>query len=303
MPTSSPRRGLSSPGLPRFPRNAEVSSRGTVDTCKWRCGRGARFADPDPGVRPARPGHRVLLPGPGGRADEGAEGRRPLCEVKTGNYLVSARARQAALLARLASWTKHGRCCPPRAAKRCAKRQADSGTGGTAARQQGSHAAYEVLSEGLKRFPDSADLLYDRAMVAEKPGQPDVAGSRFAPGDRTASRRCPGLQCAGLHPGRPHNRLAEAMSLLDKALALAPEDPFILDSVGWAQYRAGNLARAQEYLERAYKVRPDPEIAAHLGEVLWARGQRDEAGKLWQTSLQTHPQNEVLLETLRRLKP
>ena len=99
------------------------------------------------------------------------------------------------------------------------------------------------------------------------------------------------------------NRLAEAITLLDKALTLAPDDPFILDSVGWAQYRSGNLARAQEYLERAYRVRPDPEIAAHLGEVLWARGQRDEAGKLWQTSLQTHPQNEVLLETLRRLKP
>jgi tetratricopeptide (TPR) repeat protein len=93
------------------------------------------------------------------------------------------------------------------------------------------------------------------------------------------------------------------MTLLDKALSLAPDDPFILDSVGWAQYRAGNLARAQEYLERAYRLRPDPEIAAHLGEVLWARGQRIEAGKLWQTSLQTHPQNEILLETLNRLKP
>jgi len=99
------------------------------------------------------------------------------------------------------------------------------------------------------------------------------------------------------------DRLTEAVSLLDKALSLAPNDPFILDSVGWAQFRTGNLARAQEYLERAFKMRPDPEIAAHLGEVLWAMGQRDAAGKLWQSSLQSHPQNEVLLETLRRLKP
>jgi len=98
-------------------------------------------------------------------------------------------------------------------------------------------------------------------------------------------------------------RLSEALTLLDKALTLSPDDPFILDSVGWAQYRSGNLPRAQEYLERAFKARPDPEIAAHLGEVLWASGQRDEAGKLWQSSLQSHPQNEVLLETLRRLKP
>jgi Flp pilus assembly protein TadD len=99
------------------------------------------------------------------------------------------------------------------------------------------------------------------------------------------------------------DRLGEAIVLLEKALALAPEDPFILDSVGWAQYRSGNLARAQEFLERAYKVRPDPEIAAHLGEVLWARGMREEAGQLWQSSLRINPQNEVLLETLRRLKP
>jgi tetratricopeptide (TPR) repeat protein len=73
--------------------------------------------------------------------------------------------------------------------------------------------------------------------------------------------------------------------------------------VGWAHYRSGNLAKAQEFLERAYKVRQDPEIAAHLGEVLWARGMRDEAGQLWQSSIESNPHNEVLLETVRRLKP
>ena len=83
----------------------------------------------------------------------------------------------------------------------------------------------------------------------------------------------------------------------------SPEDPFILDSVGWAQYRKGNFERARTYLDRAYKVRPDPEIAAHLGEVMWMHGQRDDASKLWQSSLKNHPQNEVLQETLRRLKP
>jgi Flp pilus assembly protein TadD len=99
------------------------------------------------------------------------------------------------------------------------------------------------------------------------------------------------------------NRLTEALELLDKALALAPEDPFILDSMGWAQYRKGSLAQAQAFLERAYKARPDPEIAAHLGEVLWARGHRDDASNLWRNSLQSHPQNEVLLEVMRKFSP
>ncbi len=164
-------------------------------------------------------------------------------------------------------------------------------------------AAFDALSEGLKRYPDSPELLYDRAMAAEKLDRLDVLEAdlrrviALRPDDAHAYNAL-GYTLADRTP-----RLAEAIELLERALKLAPDDAFILDSVGWAQYRAGNLARAQEFLERAYQARPDPEIAAHLGEVLWARGRRDEAGRLWQTSLQSHPQNEVLLETLRRLKP
>ena len=225
-------------------------------------------------------------------------------EVKTGNYLVPARARQAALLARA------GRHDDARALLAATQGENDAQNvrliqaQAELLRDSKAHAAgFDMLSEGLKRYPDSADLLYDRAMAAEKLGKLDVLEAdlrrviTLRPGDAQA------YNALGYTLADRTGRLAEAIVLLDKALALAPEDPFILDSVGWAQYRSGNLARAQEYLERAYKARPDPEIAAHLGEVLWARGQRDEAGKLWQASLQTHPQNEVLLETLRRLKP
>ena len=162
---------------------------------------------------------------------------------------------------------------------------------------------FDVLTDGLKRYPDSANLLYDRAMAAEKLNKLDVLEADLRRAIVLRPDDAQAYNALGYTLADRTQRLAEAIVLLDKALSLAPDDPFILDSVGWAQYRAGNLARAQEYLERAYKLRPDPEIAAHLGEVLWARSQRDEASKLWQSSLQTHPQNEVLLETLRRLKP
>jgi Flp pilus assembly protein TadD len=225
-------------------------------------------------------------------------------EVKAGNYLVPARSRQAALLARagkldearalLAATQGENDAQNVRLIQAQAELLRDS-------REYG--AAFDVLSAGLKRYPDSADLLYDRAMVAERLNKLDSLESdlrrvmALRPDDAQA------YNALGYTLADRTDRLAEAVTLLDKALTLAPEDPFILDSVGWAQYRSGNLARAQEYLERAYTIRPDPEIAAHLGEVLWARGRRDDAGKLWQTSLQTHPQNEVLLETLRRHRP
>ena len=224
--------------------------------------------------------------------------------VASGTYLVPARARQAALLAR------DGKMGDARALLRETRGEDDTQTvrlvqaESELLRDNKEHAAaFDVLSAGITRFPDAADLLYDRAMVAEKLDRVDVVEADLRrvivlrPDDAQA------YNALGYTLADRNTRLPEAVALLEKALSLAPEDPFILDSVGWAQFRAGNLARAQEFLERAYKVRPDPEIAAHLGEVLWARGQRDAAGKLWQASLKAHPQNEVLLETVRRLQP
>jgi tetratricopeptide (TPR) repeat protein len=225
-------------------------------------------------------------------------------EVQSGNYLVPARSRQAAMPVRA------GKPDEARALLAATRGENDAQdvrliqAQAQLLRDDRQYAAvFELLSEGLKRFPDSAELLYDRAMVAEKLDRFDMLEADLRrvivlrPDDAQA------YNALGYTMADRNDRLAEAIALLDKALSLAPDDAFILDSVGWAQYRSGNLARAQEFLERAYKVRPDPEIAAHLGEVLWARGQRDAAGKLWQSSLQAHPQNELLLETLHRLKP
>lgn len=225
-------------------------------------------------------------------------------KVQGGNYLVSARARQAGILARA------GKLEDARALLAATQGESDAQNirliqaQAELLRNDKQHTVeFDTLSEGLKRFPDAPDLLYDRAMAAEKLGKLDVLEADLRRVIVLRPEDAQAYNALGYTLADRTDRLAEAVSLLDKALALAPDDPFILDSVGWAQFRSGNLARAQEYLERAFRMRPDPEIAAHLGEVLWARGQRDEAGKLWQSSLQTHPQNEVLLETLRRLKP
>ncbi len=162
-------------------------------------------------------------------------------------------------------------------------------------------SAESVLTEGLSRLPDSTELLYDRAMVLEKlddlPGlerdlrmviriKPDYAHAYNALGYTFADRKV---------------RLAEALTLIEKAVALAPRDGFILDSLGWVHFRLGNLDRAISILRQAHLLRNDPEIAAHLGEVLWTAGLKDEAGRLIEASRAKHPGNETLDALARRL--
>ena len=91
--------------------------------------------------------------------------------------------------------------------------------------------------------------------------------------------------------------------LIERALALLPEDPFILDSMGWVHYRLGNNDLAREYLQKAIDLRLDAEIAAHLGEVLWMDGERDQARAVWQRGQEDNPDNSVLRETLRKFDP
>ena len=99
------------------------------------------------------------------------------------------------------------------------------------------------------------------------------------------------------------DRIEEALVLVEQALKLSPDDPFILDSMGWVQYRRGKLDEALEHLKGAYKARPDPEIAAHLGEVLWKLGRKDEASRVWSAALTDHPNHETLLAVIQKFKP
>ena len=163
-------------------------------------------------------------------------------------------------------------------------------------------AAHDLLADAARQDPKDSDLLYEQAMVAEKMGnnvemerllrqvisvKPDSHNAYNALGYSLADRNV---------------RLPEARQLIQKALEFAPGDPFISDSLGWVEFRMGNRAEALRILDTAYKSRPDAEIAAHLGEVLWALGQCDRAQSVWKEGLLLNSENETLQETLKRLR-
>ncbi|HYC42651.1 MAG TPA: tetratricopeptide repeat protein [Noviherbaspirillum sp.] len=161
--------------------------------------------------------------------------------------------------------------------------------------------ALKVFKAGLARFPTNTDLLYDYAMAAEKSSQWDVMESSLRKIMELAPNNQHAYNALGYSLAERNVRLQEAYSLIDKAMQLAPDDPFIMDSMGWVQFRLGNLKEAESLLRRAYELRPDVEIAAHLGEVLWVKGQKDDAQRLWRDAQTKDPQNDTLKSTLARL--
>jgi len=161
--------------------------------------------------------------------------------------------------------------------------------------------AYAVLTAALERQADSVDLLYDVAMVAEKLDRIDEVESRLKRLIELKPDNAQALNALGYTLVDRTPRTAEGLKLIEKALQIAPDDPFILDSMGWANYRLGKLDDSEKFLRRAFGDQADPEIAAHLGEVLWAKGERERATELWQSQLKASPDNPVLIETMRRL--
>ncbi|WP_334188840.1 tetratricopeptide repeat protein [Noviherbaspirillum sp.] len=161
--------------------------------------------------------------------------------------------------------------------------------------------ALDVLREGLKQFPSNTDLLYDYAMLAEKSGKFDVMETSLRKIIALAPENQHAYNALGYSLAERNVRLQEAYELIEKAVKLAPDDPFIMDSMGWVQFRLGRLKEAEALLRRAYELRPDAEIAVHLGEVLWTKGQKEDAQKLWRDAQTKDPQNDTLKSTLARL--
>lgn len=161
--------------------------------------------------------------------------------------------------------------------------------------------AWSVIQQGIKQFPDDLNLLYTRSMLAEK--RNDLA--QMEQDLRLIIQREPdnamALNALGYTLADRTTRYSEARDLIQKAHSLNPDDPAILDSLGWVNYRLGNLSEAETYLRKALERFPDHEVAAHLGEVLWAQGKQSEARKVWATALQSQPDSAVLRDTMLRL--
>ena len=162
--------------------------------------------------------------------------------------------------------------------------------------------ARSVMAQANQKFPDDVDLLYEESMLDEKLNRMDEMERLLRRVMTLKPDHHHAHNALGFSLAERNLRLPEAKALIQRALELAPGEPFITDSLGWVEYRLGNRDEALRLLRGAYQSRPDVEIAAHLGEVLWVSGQRDEARRVLRDARARDAVNDVLSETLARLK-
>lgn len=162
--------------------------------------------------------------------------------------------------------------------------------------------SYKLLTQALEKSPDNLSLLYDTAMAAEKLNHIEVMEKRLRRIIELKPDHAHAHNALGYTFADRNVRLPEALTLIETAHKLAPDDAFILDSLGWVHYRLGDLKLARDYLERAYAARPEAEVTVHLAEVLWAAGDQAGARKLLREVRAQEPGNELLKSTLDRLR-
>ena len=225
-----------------------------------------------------------------------------LDRIENADDILSAQMRRASLLARQGKMTEaraHLRAQPVR-------RPGDARLKWVAEAQllrdfKQWEPAYGVYAEAAKQFPDDQELVYDQAMMAEKLDRLDEMERLLRQIIAAKPDHYHAYNALGYSLADRGMRLPEAQQLIEKAAELQPGDAYIQDSLGWVAFRSGQTARAVDILQAAYAKRPDPEIPAHLGEVLWKMGQADEAKKVWKEGLLLSSDNETLLTTLKRL--
>ncbi|HEU4708018.1 MAG TPA: tetratricopeptide repeat protein [Methylophilaceae bacterium] len=160
--------------------------------------------------------------------------------------------------------------------------------------------AYDMLGKAVAEYPNTPEIIYDYAMTAERLQHLDVMETELRKLIQMRPDFAQAYNALGYTLADRNINLDEAEKLISKALALRPNDHYILDSMGWVQYRRGELDKAADYLRRAYTTETDPEIAAHLGEVLWQQGKYDEATQTLDQALREHPESEVLINAAKK---
>ncbi|HDZ07613.1 tetratricopeptide repeat protein [Pseudohongiella sp.] len=170
------------------------------------------------------------------------------------------------------------------------------------------NAAYQdraaaVLDEALTQFPDNIDLLFARTLLSEQQNNMQKAERDLRHIIRLQPDNARALNHLGYALTVRTDRYQEALELIQRAIEISPDDPAIIDSLAWAQYKLGRLDEALANLRAAYAAFPDAEVAAHLGEVLWAMGEQDEAMAIWREALTRQPDSEHIRDTMDRLVP
>lgn len=225
-------------------------------------------------------------------------------EVRTGEYQFSAQLRIAYLLSKQGKMTEARQQLARIQAVTPAQRVQVAMIEAQLLSQAGQLSeAYQVLEQGLAAFPANTDLLFEAGMLADKLGKYDASEKLLRKLIKIKPDHAHVYNALGYSMLERNVRVAEAVLLVEKALELTPDDHAIMDSVGWGYYRSGRLDESVAMLRKAYAGNSDPEIAAHLGEVLWIRGDKAEAEKIWQESLKSHPDSVPLQAVMKRYLP
>lgn len=225
-------------------------------------------------------------------------------QVGLSEPFLNARNRQAMLLARAGKLDEARQVLQQTATMHPAERVALGQSEAQLLRDAKRYAeALEVLERLLKSNPGNAELLYDSALVADRLDKVALVEERLRQVIALQPENAHAYNALGYTFAERNMRLDEARELVARALALLPEDAFIIDSMGWVLYRQGDLAGALIQLQKAYGLRQDPEIAAHMGEVLWGLGRQDEARRVLREAARKDPDNEALAAAVKKFQP
>ena len=227
-------------------------------------------------------------------------------QVKQGDFALDARIRSAGLLAatgKLDQAMDVLRKLIAQDVDKTTKSRLYLAQGELLRKQQRIADAMELYTHALQQLPDDPDLLYARALTAEKLDRMDVTEADLLKVLKQEPENANALNALGFTLADRNERLQEAKKYILRAAQLLPDDPAVLDSLGWLYYRLGQYDEALKWLQKAFAEYKDAEIAAHLGEVLWKNGEPDRAREIWQQGIKLNSDNPVLQKTLKRYQP